>query len=191
MTLFPRIAAAFLSALLLAAGARASDERTTAHGAHIHGEWTLFAALDGNRLTIALTGPLLDALGFERAPRGDAEKARAEAVSLILRDSANIIDLPAPSGCEITSSSVAYPWSANGYAGEPLEHDHAEEHDHHAMNVEAEYVFDCAEPGRLSELRARLFSALPSVKKLRAVYISETAQAEKALTEKSPVMRLN
>lgn len=190
MTLFPRIAAALFSTLVSVETARASEEGPAAHGAHVHGEWEIFAALDGNRLTIALTGPLLDALGFERAPSGDAEKARAEAVSLVLRDSANIIDLPASSGCEIASSSVAYPWSAKGHAREDREHGHAEEHDHHAMNVEAEYVFDCAEPGRLSELRARLFSALPSVKKVRAVYISETAQSEKALTEKSPVMRL-
>lgn len=197
---------AFLLVSFIDGYAFAGEHDHSGREAHMHGEWTLFVARDEDRLTVMLAGPLLDALGFERAPQDEDERANAEALSKTLSDIDNVVALPAAARCETKASTVSYPWSAkdhpddgaefshDGHAGDGRghgeEHGHEEESDHHAMNVEAEYILDCATPDRLSQFRTRLFETLPAVATVRATYISHVAQTQKALTEKSPVMRL-
>jgi len=57
--------------MLLAAGAQAAPQ------AHEHGVARLSVAVDGKRRTIELDAPLDGWLGFERAPRTDAERKAA------------------------------------------------------------------------------------------------------------------
>lgn len=53
--------------------------------AHEHGALKLAVAIEGNKLTIAMEAPLDNLLGFERAPRTDAERKAAADVLARLR----------------------------------------------------------------------------------------------------------
>ena len=59
----------------------ADEDQTRASGsAHVHGAWTLFAALDDDLLSVTMTGPLQDVLGFESAPETPRQHAAVEAM---------------------------------------------------------------------------------------------------------------
>ena len=65
----------FLAALaLLVSTAALAQGQGHKHGAHQHGVAKLAVAVDGKLLEIALESPLDNLLGFERAPRTDAER---------------------------------------------------------------------------------------------------------------------
>ncbi len=68
----------FAAPIALAAYAAQAEEPDEhdhrAHDVHVHGTWEMFAALDDAQLSVTLKGPLVDVLGFERAPKTDEER---------------------------------------------------------------------------------------------------------------------
>ena len=91
--------------------------------AHVHGAWEMLAALDGDALTIVLTGPLADLVGEEHAAGSHDEEAAVTELNEQLIAGAPLVTLGGKARCQsLVPVSVTTISDA--------EHDHAD--DHHA-----------------------------------------------------------
>jgi hypothetical protein len=94
--------------------------------AHVHGVAKLDIAVETTKLTLQLDSPLDNLLGFEHAPRTDAEHKRAEAAIAQLRAGATMFKIDPAAQCTLAAVELS---SAALKLGTP---DPAEEHDGHA-----------------------------------------------------------
>lgn len=80
--------------------------------AHEHGALKLDVAIEGNKLTIAMEAPLDNLLGFERAPRTDAERKAAAEVLARLRSPIQgkaLFSADAAAQCTLSKADVQAP----------------------------------------------------------------------------------
>ena len=151
MTAIPRIAPvllALMAALPLCA---------TAQHAHEHGQLRLSIAVDGEQLSIALEAPLDSLVGFERAPRTDAERRNAAAALARLRDAAALFAPDAAARCTAQPVELEAGLLAPGAVGKP-----GQEH----ADLEANYSFRCAQPAQLRALQTSLLEAFPRARRI-------------------------
>ena len=128
--------------------------------AHEHGALKLDVAVEGHRLTIAMEAPLDNVLGFERAPRNDAErKAAAEALArLRSKDKGMALFTPdAAAQCTLDKAEVSAPVLEPGVK--------AAAQDGHA-ELDASYEFSCAQAGELRNLDVALFDAYKRIQRI-------------------------
>jgi len=112
-------------------------EESRSHGAHVHGSWDLFAALDGDTLSVNLTGPLVDVAGFEHTPRSHAEWETLEALASSLGGVNRLLAAPLAAACSAAGAPVIT-WPAgydpalhdDHHHGDDHDHDHSHEHSH-------------------------------------------------------------
>jgi hypothetical protein len=95
--------AATVAAALAAALAQSGGLAAT--GAHVHGEVRLAVAVDPGSVTVELSAPLETVLGFERAPRTDAERKAVQAMREKLAGQALFVVDPA-AGCKLAGITV-------------------------------------------------------------------------------------
>lgn len=152
--------------------------------AHEHGVVQLSVAIEGQLLTIDMQAPLDNLLGFERAPRTDAE--RAAAASMLARLRAPEVGAPlfipaASAQCSLTEvqvqAPVLEPVAQKGSAGE-----HAD--------LDARYGFTCAQPGELSSLEVGLFDAYRRVRRIEVQVAGPKGQSKMTLKRPARVVQL-
>ena len=96
--------------------------------AHEHGALKLDVAIEGNKLTIAMEAPLDNLLGFERAPRTDAERKAAADVLARLRNpdkGGPLFALDAAAQCIVGKAEVQAPVLEPGAKSAPKD-EHAD-----------------------------------------------------------------
>jgi hypothetical protein len=186
-----------LPACLLAFAATAADEFTQ-HAAHEHGKATLDVALDGGRLEVRLSTPAINVLGFERAPRTDAEKQAAADASALLARHRELFSFPVAARCTANRPEVTAPaWAGGDKAGKGDKASKASDHDHghddgghdHADYV-ATWTFDCATPAALAFFDAPLVGRLQPGTTVQANVISATLQTRQDLSATAVRIRL-
>lgn len=133
------------------------------HGAHVHGVAQLDVAIEGKTLLIALESPADNLLGFERAPKTEAEKAKLKTVTEQLQQAATLFVPDAAAQCKAAAPVVNMPSFKKG------------EH----SDIDAEYRFDCASaPGSIA---LPLWKNFPKFKKLNANVASDKGQQQVTL----------
>lgn len=180
-------AAMACAALAMLAGT-AVQAQGPKHGAHQHGVAQLQVAVDGNVLEITLESPLDNLLGFERAPRTNAERETVRRMAQRFHAAAGLFTpTPAanctPQGAELASDildpallapagSTSTPATAAGaaQAGEG----HAE--------LAATVRFECANPAALKGLDVGLFKAFPKFRQIDAAVATGSSQRGSKLT---------
>jgi hypothetical protein len=197
----PALAPAFLACAALAA----SDEQHREHEAHEHGHGTLDIVLEGEELLIELRIPAVNVVGFEHAPRDEAEREAVRKALVPFGDAESVLVMPAEAECE-SEEAVAEIWSMAGEDdhegdghgdGEGHEHEHeddgheddahkADEHgkDEHDADSGAEehselhatYRFHCHEPGKLDRIDVRVFEHLHGAEEIDVRIVTPTAQ---------------
>ncbi len=140
-------------ALVLLALLAALPLRLAAQHAHEHGQLRLSIAVDGEQLSIALEAPLDSLVGFERAPRTDAERRSAAAALARLRDVAALFTPDAAARCTAQPVELDAGLLAPGAAAQPAQDDHAD--------LEASYSFRCTQPAQLRAVQTTLLDAFP------------------------------
>jgi hypothetical protein len=140
-----------------------------AHRAHVHGVADLDVAVDGGRLSVALTAPAADVVGFEHAPRNDEQRKAVAVAEQLLESHAELFAMPPAARCRFLSVEVTVPW-----AGGAAEGDHAD--------FLARWEFDCAEPAKLAFLDVRIPTKLAGDLRLRATVLDERGQRQAELT---------
>lgn len=141
---------------LLLSMALAACAAVQAHKPHQHGHASLALALDGRTLTVALDAPLDGFLGFERAPRSDAERQAAAALLARLREPASLFRPDAAAACKPAGVTVTAPVLEAG--AKPGGGEHAD--------LEMEASFECANPQALRTLDVALFEAYPRLQRI-------------------------
>ena len=147
-----------------------------AAGGHNHGVGKLDVSVDGEQLTLELELPLDSAVGFERAPKNDKERAALADAERLLKDAATLF-VPTPAAaCTIDSVAVEMP-----HAGKPSEsHEHAD--------IDARYVFRCANPAMLKSVETALFKHFKRLYRIEARRATPASQGSARLSAKQAVM---
>jgi len=164
--------------IVLATGAMALLMATlpAAHAgkAHEHGVAKVDVAIEGNKLTVALESPLDSLLGFERAPRTDAERKAAADVLARLRSGAALFTADAAAQCTLSKAEISAP--VLEAAGKAPAGDHAD--------LDASYEFTCAQPNQLRTLDLGLFDAFRRMQRIEVQVAG--AQGQSKVTLKRP-----
>jgi hypothetical protein len=119
---------------------------------HVHGAAELDIVIEATQVTVQLQTPLDALLGFERAPRTDAEKQSASQAVAALKAADRLFTFTPAALCKSTSFELS---SAALGLGHP---DLSEAHADHA-DLDGTYVFQCASTARLTEVDVALFGA--------------------------------
>ena len=155
-----------LIALLLGAPLANAQHR------HVHGEAGLAVVIDKDTITLSLELPLDVAVGFERAQKNDKEKAALAAAETTLSNAAALW-LPTPAAhCTVQSAEAGMPKFGGG--------EHAD--------VDARYVFRCANPAALKGIETTLFKSFKRLYRLEVQHAGPAGQGKQLLTPKAPVL---
>lgn len=144
-----------------------------AHGKkHVHGEGRLDVAVDKGNLSLNLELPLDVAVGFERKPKNDKEKATLEAAGKILQDAGLLWVINSSAGCQLISAQVGLPKFEGGHA-----------------DIDASYTYQCANPSDLKTVETALFKSFKRLYRIEVQHVGPKSQGATRLTPKNPVLR--
>ncbi|MFO1329002.1 MAG: DUF2796 domain-containing protein [Rubrivivax sp.] len=146
---------------------------------HQHGVARLTVAVDGARLTVGLESPLDGLLGFERAPRTDAERQAAATLLARLKAADALIRPDPAAACKLVSSQVTAPALQ---PGAPVSGEHAD--------LDAEFAFDCASPAALRSIDVGLFDAFRRLQRIEVDMAGPRGQARHTLTRPARTLTL-
>jgi hypothetical protein len=146
---------------------------TNAYAGHTHGEGKLAIAVEGKSLTITIDLPMEAAVGFERAPRNDAEKSALAHAERTLADATLFRPSPAAQ-CKAGPVKVSMPKA--GHTG------HAD--------IQASYRYECAQPEVLNEITTPIFTQFKRLYRIDGQRIGPKGQGSVRLTPKKPMLSL-
>jgi hypothetical protein len=139
---------------------------------HVHGEGMLDVVIDKGTISISLEMPLDAAVGFERAPKNDKEKAALAEAEKVLKDAVALF-VPTPAAkCLPSKVEVGMPKFEGG--------EHAD--------LDAEYVFTCAEPAALKSMETTIFTQFQRLYRLEVQRAGPNGQGATRLTPKKPTL---
>jgi hypothetical protein len=154
--------------------------------AHAHGLATMTVALDApSTLTVSIEIPLDSLVGFERAPRTDAERSRARDALAVLRNPSTVVKPSQAARCTPTSMSVQAPaLEAAALSTTPQsKEDHAD--------ARVTHVFNCAEPLALQQLELVLMQHFGGIHDVRVDVALPGVQRRVSLRKPHSVLRLD
>jgi predicted secreted protein len=164
---------------LLFAALAAAALHAQAGPAHQHGVARLDVAVEANRVTLYLDTPLDNLLGFERAPRTDAERQQADAAVARLKDADKLFRIDGNAGCKLakvtlTSPALGLPVPASGAPAVPVAKD---EH----ADLEGRFEFSCTAGVRAGFVEVYLFDAFAQMKRIELQLVSPKGQMKATL----------
>ena len=152
--------------------------------AHEHGALKLDVAIEGNKLTIEMEAPLDNLLGFERAPRTDAERKAAADVLARLRSpdkGTPLFAADAVAQCTLGKAEVQAPVLEPG-AKPSAKDGHAD--------LDASYEFTCTKPDALRTLDVGLFEAYRRIQRIDVQVATPKGQAKVTLKRPTRLVQL-
>jgi hypothetical protein len=165
---------------LMGAGIGLATPPASAHSkAHEHGVAKLDVVIEGPTLTIELDTPLDNLVGFERAPRTQAERQRVEAMSTRLKTPDTLFRTDAAAGCAAKAPTIEAPVVGLGAsAGTPAaSQGHAD--------LAARFEFECRSIGELRQIDVALFTAFSGFKRIEVQLAGPRGQSKRTLTPAS------
>jgi hypothetical protein len=179
------------SIAILAACAATTLHAAAAHepGAHVHGVAELRVVVDGARLEATLESPLDNLLGFEHAPRTDAQRDAVRAMAATLRGSPGPLTPTAAARCTLESvhlASSALPAVLLGETAAAAAPADAQEG--HA-DLDASFTWRCEAPAQLAGLDVGLMHAFPRIRRLDAQVVGPKGQSATQLSAARPALR--
>jgi Protein of unknown function (DUF2796) len=176
-----------------------------AESPHVHGVVNMEIGIDAKRLVIEMEAPLDSLLGYERAPRTQAERVAAQKMLETLRNASAVV-MPNPeAGCTPVSNEVKAPILQGSDPSAPFEtpaqlagkakpskpdnHKHAKENDH--AELISSYVFACTQPAQLNSIKFGLFGAFPKMRRVDVQVSGPKGQFKVVLKAPSQQIQLN
>lgn len=147
--------------------------------AHEHGIARLDIAVDAQQIVVQFDTPLDNLVGFERAPRTDAERQRADEAVARLKAGETMFRFDPASGCKLARASVDSPALGLGKRQAAASGGHAD--------LSANWEFNCANPGKAAFVDVGLFS-FNQLKRVQVQLVLEKTQLKREL--KRPQARL-
>ncbi|HSW05940.1 ZrgA family zinc uptake protein [Aquabacterium sp.] len=147
--------------------------------AHVHGAVRLDVAVDAASVSLQLEAPLDSLLGFERAPRSDAERRAVEALRVQLAQAAALFAVDAGAGC-VAQAPVIKSALLDGAAK-------AGEH----ADLEASYLLRCRQPGVLKVIDLNgLMTAFSRIQRVEVQVATPGGQLKQTLKRPQAMVRL-
>ena len=171
-----------LSLLAIAGSAAAQG-----HNAHSHGVARLEVTIDGPAITLRLESPLESLLGFERAPRNDAERGQVHAMAQALRAGNAFVPTAAArrrvERVELKSPVLAPELlgASSGAAAGKAADDHAD--------LEGTFVYRCEDARALAGIDVMLFDSFKRLRRVDAQVAGPKGQSAAKLTARSRQLR--
>jgi Protein of unknown function (DUF2796) len=153
-----------------------------AHSAHEHGKAEIRLAMDGNKMVLVLQTPQDSIIGFERAPKGESELAKAKAAVEILKAGSKLFEINAEASCVFKETSLVAPNLVVSASDAGKVKDHSD--------VEVSYNLDCANPNKLSSVVVNVFDAFKSVKVIHVQFVGNKKQKSVRLTSSARSVKL-
>lgn len=155
------------------------------HHAHTHGVVTLGVAVDQSTITLELSAPLESLVGFERAPRTDAERQRVQQALERLKSATGLFTIDPAAQCQLKTVELTSDVLGLGAqsASATDSHPHgkkAHAQDEHA-DLEGRFVFGCAQATRARYVDVGLFTAFSRIRTVQAQVASPAGQAKRTL----------
>jgi uncharacterized protein YfcZ (UPF0381/DUF406 family) len=133
----------------------------------------LDVAVEAGRVSFSLETPLDNLLGFEHAPRTDAERAKANAVLAQLRSAAALFRVDAAAGCKLGPVQLVSPALGLGPAPASAKEGHAD--------LDAQFDFACTAGARAGFVEVGLFDAFPALKRIELQVVTPKGQMKATL----------
>ncbi len=167
--------------LLTAIGTLLLGTNALAQGPHEHGVVRLDVAIEPGRFTLLMESPLANLIGFERAPRTDAERQRVDAALATLNAAATLFRIDPAAGCTPGPIELNAAALEGGKPGaEQAETGHAD--------IDASFSFKCKK-GQPAFVDIGLFAAFPATQRVDVQLVIGNAQSKRTLTR--PATRLS
>ena len=142
-------------------------------GAHIHGAASLDIAVDSSLVTINFSGPLDNLIGFEHMPETAQQKMLVSAMKARLSKPAPLFHFTSTAQCSVQSVKLtSLVLGDKPESGEPAGH----------ADVDAEFVYNCAQIKNLQTIKVMLFDFYPNLHKIKVVMVSERGQTAAELS---------
>lgn len=171
-----------LAPVLALAGAGSAPQ-----AAHVHGLATLGVTVDERSLALELITPLDTLLGFERAPRTEAERAEVVAMRTRLEAADRLFEPDPAAHCHLEGASLESETLGLGESSVLDEDDGRDDgpvHSGEHADIEVRTLFHCAAPARFVEVRG-LFRAFDRVHSIDARIVTIHGQSARRLTSSS------
>lgn len=149
--------------------------------AHQHGVLALDIAVETRKLTLQMQSPLDNLVGFERAPRTDAERKRVEAALATLRAAQTLFVIDPAAHCRLSNVTIVSAALGLG-AAQP-----ATAKDQHA-DIDASVEFECQDAARAAFIEVGLFDAFAEMKRIEVQVATPKGQLKHTL--KRPARRV-
>jgi hypothetical protein len=159
--------------LLMAALAALCAPAAWAGKAHDHGVARLDVAVEPGRVVLELDTPLDNLLGFERAPRTDAERDKAKAVIARLRDAGTLFRIDSQAGCTPGKVQLNAPVLGEGQPEPGAKEGHAD--------LEGSFEFNCKAGNKAGFVEVGLFEAFPGLKRIELQVVTPKGQLKATL----------
>lgn len=116
--------------------------------AHVHGVAKLDVAVEATKITLQLESPLDNLLGFERAPRTDAERRQADALVARLKAADAVFRIDPAAQCSLAKVELASAALKLGQP-DPSQEGHAD--------IDGTFEFNCADAAKAAFIDVGLF----------------------------------
>jgi hypothetical protein len=116
-----------------------AEDQFRQHDAHVHGHVEFNIAQDGQDLLVEITAPGADVVGFEHAPKTDAEKAAIADATAKLNNVNSILTIPAAANCKLVEAHIENTLEKGEHHDEHKDHDDHKGHDHHDDHKEHDH----------------------------------------------------
>lgn len=177
MTLSRRPFATFALTALLATPFAASAQN---QAAHVHGQIKLDIVVDGPTIVIAMESPLDNFVGFERAPRTDAEKKTAEDAITQLRAADQLFKIDPAANCKLGPVTLRSTALGLGKSEEGAAEGHAD--------LDGSFAFNCTNTAAAKFIDVDLFNSFKGTRQIEAQIAAPQGQFKRSL--KRPATRL-
>ena len=154
--------------------------------AHEHGVVRLDVSVEGSTLNVEMLAALDNWLGFERAPRTDAERKAAAEVLARLRNpqlGTPLFAADAGAQCQLTQAEVSAPVLEPGAkpVSKPATAPNSPPKGGEHADLEARYTFQCAQPTQLRTLDLGLFDAYKRIQRIHVQVAGPNGQSKVTL----------
>ena len=163
-----------LAAVALAAVCAPALAAPAGH-AHEHGAVKLDIAIEAGKVSLQLETPLDSLIGFERAPRTDAERQRVAAMVARLRAADTLFTFDPAAGCTLAGVELVSAPLKLGKAEPPAAGD---EH----ADLDGDFAFDCKDSSKLSFIDVGLFKAFAGMQRITVQVAMPKGQLKRTLT---------
>lgn len=160
----------------------ADDHGHRHHNAHVHGVAELNIAQEGNQLFIELVSPAANIVGFEHAPRNDAQHQQVKKAVETLKRGGALFKFSAGARCaqdEVEVESDLLRHSKHGH------HDHkGHKNENTHGEFSASYGFTCGNMEQLTSLDVKLFSLFDHMETINVQLITQRRQGSHTLSHR-------